>query len=176
MEETEVSHRSPKTPTIEITDTQRILNKLDAITETLATLYNNLAFWMHRLDVVEKHLNIFTLIPKKAEELNKANAADNVMDTDTVYEPEVDISDSKVTENEKQIEWLYKENEELRKHNKTTVEKLNVALKAVASIQRFVLEDSHPSHIVPIPKLNPLGAILTKEDGTEVPLPDLFFK
>ena len=176
MDDEEIPHRSPNTPAMKITDTQRILNKLDAITETLTTLYNDLAFSIHRLDIVEKHLNIFTLTPKKVAELNDANATDNVMDTDTKYESEVDTSDSKVTENEKQIAWLHNENEELRKHNKITVEKLNVALRAVASIQRFVLEDTHPSHIIPIPKLNPLGNILTMEDGSEVPPTDLFFK
>jgi hypothetical protein len=176
MDETDAPHRSPKIQTHELTDTQRILNQLDTITATLATIHNDLAFSMHRLDEVERHLNIFTVTPKKAAALNEAAKAESAMDTDTVYEPEVDTSESRVIEQEKHIAILHAETEELRKHNKDTIEKLNIALSAVSKLQHRVLDDTHPAHIIPIPQLNIPGAVITLDDGTEVPAPELYFK
>src|SRR3954453_2449739 len=103
MDNEDAPYRSYNKLTENMSDTQKILNKLDVITDTLATLHNDLTFSMHRLDVVKKHFNIFTLTPKKAAEFNEANSSEHVMNTDTIYESEVDVSDSKVTENEKQI-------------------------------------------------------------------------
>ncbi|CAG8770983.1 4295_t:CDS:1, partial [Funneliformis caledonium] len=70
-------------------------------------------------------------------------------------------------EQEKHIAILHAETEELRKYNKIMVEKLNIALKAISNIQHIVLDEIHPVHIIPIPKLNMLDAIDSLEDGTE---------
>jgi hypothetical protein len=149
---------------------------LDAITATLATIHNDLMFSIHCLDEVEKHLNIFTVTPKKAAALNEAAKAKGAMDTDTVYEPEVDTSESRVVEQEKHIAILHAETDELRKHNKDTIDKLNIALRAVSKLQHVVLDDIHPAHIILIFQLNVFSAVFTLDDGTEVPTPELFFK
>ena len=94
------------------------------------------------------------------------------MDTDSTYEPAVDISDSKVTEHKNHISLLHKETD-LRKHHKITVEKFNVTLRAVTSM---VYDDTYPSHKVSIPKLNVSSAVSTLNNSSEVSTSDLFFK
>ena len=111
--------------------------KLDALTETLAKIHNDLTFTVRRLDTVERHLNIYTLTPEKVAELNTANKGKGKadMETDeTQYEEGVDTSESKIVEYEGKIQWLVQENEELRLNNKQNIKKLNSALEAVARI------------------------------------------
>ncbi|CAG8749157.1 4927_t:CDS:1, partial [Funneliformis caledonium] len=94
--------------------------------------------------------------PKKAAALNEAAKTEGAIDTE-----------SRVVEHENHIAILHAEMEELLKRNKITVEKLNIALKAVFNIQHMVLNEIHSAHIIPIPKLNMPGVIDFLEDGTE---------
>jgi len=57
--------------------------KLDALTETLAKIHNDLTFTVRRLDTVERHLNIYTLTPEKVAELNNANKGKGKADMET---------------------------------------------------------------------------------------------
>ncbi|CAG8574300.1 15959_t:CDS:1, partial [Funneliformis caledonium] len=83
MNKKDALYRSTRTLATELTNTQKILNKLDAITAMLATLHNDLALSIYHLDEVEKYLNIFTIISKKAAELNEVVKAEGAMKTDT---------------------------------------------------------------------------------------------
>ena len=146
----------------EPSDAVKIMLKLDALTDTLAKIHNDLTFTVRRLDTVERHLNIFTLTPEKVAELNATNKGKGKadMETDeTQYEEGVDTSESKIVEYQNKMEWLAHENEELRINNKQNIEKLNTALEAVARIQKFVYGKNNETLNTPIPQLNKPGAV-----------------